>query len=178
MMQTGLLSRIADFSNPLASAGSIQEITFKPGTFAIQLSKVWECCWANWPAAPEGPRKTIGQLNWPADWERVLAALLTIWSKARMAKFQVMNSTTGRKPFMAAPTPMPAKPSSAIGVSITLLGPNSSNKPLLTLYAPSYWATSSPIRKTVSSRRISSINASLSASRSASSLLICSFCQF
>ena len=46
-----------------------------------------------------------------------------IWSIACMAKFQVMNSTIGRSPAMAAPTPMPAKPCSVIGVSITRLCP-------------------------------------------------------
>ena len=45
-----------------------------------------------------------------------------IWSIACMAKFQVMNSTIGFRPAMAAPTPMPAKPCSVIGVSITRLG--------------------------------------------------------
>ena len=37
---TGSSSRIADFNNPLASLGSIQDITFKPGQLANQLSKV------------------------------------------------------------------------------------------------------------------------------------------
>ena len=56
-----------------------------------------------------------------------------IWSLASTAKFQVMYSTIGRSPFMAAPTAMPVKPSSAMGVSITRLAPNSSSMPLLTL---------------------------------------------
>ena len=45
-----------------------------------------------------------------------------IWSIACMAKFQVMNSMIGRRPANAAPTPMPAKPCSVIGVSTTRCG--------------------------------------------------------
>ena len=75
-----------------------------------------------------------------------------------------MYSTIGRHPFMAEPTAIPAKPNSAIGVSITLFGPNSSSMPFEALYAPLYSATSSPIKYTVSSRRISSLMASQIAS--------------
>src|SRR5690606_27613933 len=106
---------MADLSSPLASAGSIQLITFSPGVLAIQASNIWECCCANWPADPDGPRNTMGQPYWPPDCESVLAALLTIWSNASMAKFQVINSTIGFRPFIAAPTPRPAKPSSVMG---------------------------------------------------------------
>ena len=56
-----------------------------------------------------------------------------MWSIACMAKFQVMNSTIGRSPAIAAPTPRPAKPYSVIGVSMTRLAPNSSSRPWLTL---------------------------------------------
>ena len=63
----------------------------------------------------------------------VLAAELMIWSIACMAKFQVMNSTIGFRPASAAPTPMPAKPCSVIGVSITRLSPNSCSRFWLTL---------------------------------------------
>ena len=48
---------------------------------------------------------------------------------ARSAKFQVMNSMTGRSPTMAAPTPTPAKPSSVIGVSTTRIGPELVEQP-------------------------------------------------
>jgi hypothetical protein len=48
-----------------------------------------------------------------------LAAELMIWSIACMAKLKVMNSTMGRSPPKAAPTPRPAKPCSVIGVSMT-----------------------------------------------------------
>src|SRR6516162_8997193 len=82
-----------------------------------------------------------------------------------MAKLKVMNSTIGRSPAKAVPTPSPAKPCSVIGVSITRRSPNSWSRPWLTLYAPWYSPTSSPSRKTVSSRRISSDIASRSASR-------------
>ncbi len=61
----------------------------------------------------------------------VLAAELMIWSTACMAKFQVMNSTIGFRPANAAPTPMPAKPCSVIGVSMMRFGPNSSSRPWL-----------------------------------------------
>jgi hypothetical protein len=44
-----------------------------------------------------------------------------------------MNSMMGRMPAIAAPTPRPAKPFSAIGVSTTRSGPNSSSMPWLTL---------------------------------------------
>jgi len=79
-------------------------------------------------------------------------------------KLKVINSQMGLNPFMAAPTAIPAKPSSAIGVSITRLGPNSSSMPWLTLYAPLYSATSSPSKNTRSSLRISSCMASRNAS--------------
>ena len=62
---------------------------------------------------------------------------------------------------MAAPTPMPVKPDSEIGESRTRSVPNSSTKPLSTLKGVPASATSSPIIKTDSSRRISSANASL-----------------
>ena len=130
---TGLLSRIADLSRPLASAGVAGATTFRPGMCATQDSQAWECCAASWSAAPFGPRNTIGIGIWPPDSYRIFAAELTIWSSARTAKFHVMNSTTGRRPAMAAPTPIPAKPSSAMGVSTTRVGPNSSSRPRLTL---------------------------------------------
>src|SRR4051812_41782404 len=76
-----------------------------------------------------------------------------------------MNSTIGRSPVMAAPMPMPEKPASEIGVSITRRGPNLSSIPSETLYAPLYWPTSSPMRKTFSSRSISSVIAWRRASR-------------
>jgi hypothetical protein len=66
-----------------------------------------------------------------------LAAEFTIWSSASRAKLNVIISTTGRSPVMAAPIPTPVKPDSAIGVSTTRLGPKSFKRPWVTLYAPS-----------------------------------------
>ena len=82
---------------------------------------------------PELPRKTIGTANWPPLMYRMLAALLTIWSIATRLKLKVMNSMIGRSPAIAAPMPMPANPSSEIGVSITRRGPNRLSIPWLTL---------------------------------------------
>jgi hypothetical protein len=62
-----------------------------------------------------------------------LAAELTSWSIACMAKLKVMNSTMGFSPASAAPTPKPAKPCSVIGVSTTRLAPNSCSRPWVTL---------------------------------------------
>jgi len=55
------------------------------------------------------------------------------WSIAVSEKFQVMNSMIGRSPTMAAPMPIPAKPVSAIGVSITRRSPKRSSMPSDTL---------------------------------------------
>src|SRR5215467_12242068 len=88
-----------------------------------------------------------------------------IWSIACMAKLKVMNSTMGLRPAIAVPIPSPAKPCSVIGVSMTRAAPNSCSRPCVTLYAPWYSATSSPITNTAGSRRISSAMASRNASR-------------
>lgn len=91
-----------------------------------------------------------------------------------MAKLKVMNSMIGLVPARAAPTPIPVKPISVMGVSMILFSPYLSYKPLLTytpqykemicrsrvtLYAPLYLATSSPIKKTAGSRANSSSKA-------------------
>src|SRR5438309_1932438 len=72
-----------------------------------------------------------------------------------------MMSTTGRSPVMAAPTPSPVMPGSEIGESSTRSVPNSSTRPASTLKGVPASATSSPITKIVSSRRNSSVRASL-----------------
>src|SRR5437588_8125676 len=72
-------------------------------------------------------------------------------------------STTGRKPVMAAPTPIPVKPASEIGVSRTRSAPNSSTSPDSTLKGVPASATSSPKMHTRESRRISSARASRTA---------------
>src|SRR5467141_1899933 len=82
-----------------------------------------------------------------------------------------MMSTTGRKPVIAAPTPMPVKPASEIGVSITRSAPNSSTSPDSTLNGVPASATSSPKMHTRLSRRISSASASRIACANVSSLV-------
>src|SRR6266436_545076 len=80
-------------------------------------------------------------------------------------------STTGRKPVIAAPTPIPVKPASEIGVSITRSAPNSSTRPDNTLNGVPASATSSPKMHTRESRRISSASASRTACANVSSRL-------
>src|SRR5438309_302115 len=80
-----------------------------------------------------------------------------------------MMSTTGRRPVMAAPTPIPVNPGSEIGVSITRSLPNSSTRPDRTLNGVPASATSSPMMHTRESRRISSASASRMASPNVSS---------
>ena len=63
----------------------------------------------------------------------MFGALLTIWSNATSENENVMNSMMGRSPTIAAPTPNPANPASAMGVSMTRLGPKRSSKPWLIL---------------------------------------------
>src|SRR5256712_13016894 len=75
-----------------------------------------------------------------------------------------MISTTGRRPVIAAPTPIPVNPGSEIGVSITRSLPNSSTNPDKSLKDVPASATSSPIMHTRGSRRISSASASRIAS--------------
>src|SRR3954447_1691951 len=80
-----------------------------------------------------------------------------------------MMSTTGRIPVIAAPSARPVMPGSEIGESTTRSVPNSSTSPARTLNGVPASATSSPITKTVGSRRISSRNASFTAWESVSS---------
>src|SRR4029079_537861 len=80
-----------------------------------------------------------------------------------------MMSTIGRMPVIAAPTPRPVKPASEIGVSMMRSLPNSSTRPVSTLNVVPASATSSPMRTTRGSRRISSAIASLIASPNVSS---------
>ena len=53
-----------------------------------------------------------------------------------MPKLNVMSSTIGCNPAIAAPMASPVNPASVIGVSSTRWEPNSSTNPLLTLKAP------------------------------------------
>src|SRR5437899_12138603 len=80
-----------------------------------------------------------------------------------------MMSTTGRKPVIAAPTPIPVNPASEIGVSSTRSDPNSSPRPDNTLNGVPASATSSPKMHTRGSRRISSASASRTACANVSS---------
>src|SRR6267378_3731019 len=75
-----------------------------------------------------------------------------------------MISTTGLIPVIAAPTAIPVKPASDMGVSTMRSVPNSSTSPLRTLYTVPASAMSSPQMKTRESRRISSARASRTAS--------------
>src|SRR5579864_4616468 len=75
-----------------------------------------------------------------------------------------MISTTGRSTVIDAPTPMPVTPCSEIRVSMTRDFPNSSTIPDNTLNGVPASATSSPMMKTLGSRRISSDSASRTAS--------------
>ena len=59
--------------------------------------------------------------------------MLTIWSIATREKLNVIISTTGRRPVIAAPIPTPVNPDSQIGVSTTRRGPNSLRSPCVTL---------------------------------------------
>src|SRR5918911_1122421 len=80
-----------------------------------------------------------------------------------------MMSTTGRMPVIAAPSPIPEMPASEIGESMIRSGPNSSRRPDSTWNGVPASATSSPMTKTVGSRRSSSASASFTACESVSS---------
>jgi hypothetical protein len=67
MKITGLSSRMALLSSPLASAGVAGITTLSPGMWAYQLSNAWECCEASCNADPPGPRNTAGTPTWPFD---------------------------------------------------------------------------------------------------------------
>ena len=146
--KTGSGSAMEVRSRPLASMALLGITILTPGTLLYRPSTHQLCVLPSWPPAPSLPRKTMGQPHCPPDMYSILGALLRIWSAATRLKDQLMNSTMGRSPPMAAAMAMPVKPFSLMGVSMTRLGPNSSSMPWLTLYAPLYSATSSPSRKT------------------------------
>src|SRR5271169_3442567 len=87
----------------------------------------------------------------------------------KVMKSPNMMSTTGRRPVMAAPTPMPVNPASEMGVSTIRSEPNSSTSPESTLNGVPASATSSPKMHTRESRRISSASASRTACANVSS---------
>src|SRR6266481_1634859 len=144
-----------------------------PGTCMSQVSSDWECCAALPPPAPTLDRSTIGTCAWPPNMYRNFAAWLTSGSIANGRKSPYINSTTGRIPVAAAPTPTATMPSSEIGLSRTLDGPNSLAKPSVTPNTPPpspQTPISSPSRKTLRSRIISSRNASFKAAEYVMSL--------
>mmetsp|Transcript_65201 Transcript_65201/g.153966 ORF Transcript_65201/g.153966 Transcript_65201/m.153966 type:complete len:211 (-) Transcript_65201:334-966(-) len=73
---TGLGSRMAALSNPLASSASYGERTVKPGQCPYHDAKHCECCAATPAAAPLGPRKTMGTLICPPLMYNAFAAEL------------------------------------------------------------------------------------------------------
>ena len=90
---------------------------------ANMTSMLCECWAVSCAPAPAGVRMTSGTPTLPPNIWRTFAAWFTTMSIATRMKLMVMISTTGRRPSMAAPTPAPTKPSSAIGVSRTRRGP-------------------------------------------------------
>ena len=67
MKITGLSSRIAALSSPLASAAVLGTATSRPGTCRYQDSS--ECEWVgpSWWPAPCGIRITSGTFTWPPN---------------------------------------------------------------------------------------------------------------
>ena len=67
MKITGLSSRMAALSRPLASAGVDGTATSRPGTCRKKASK--ECEWVgpSWWPAPCGMRITSGTFAWPPN---------------------------------------------------------------------------------------------------------------
>jgi hypothetical protein len=61
---------------------------------------------------------------------------LLIWSEDISAKSMYINSTTGRKPIMAAPTAVPQIAASEIGALKTRSRPKFSNNPFESLKRP------------------------------------------
>jgi hypothetical protein len=103
--------------------------TFKPGMWAKNVSRLWEC-WAASPVpAPPWVRMTRGIFAFPPVMYLNFAAWFTIWSIAIVAKSTYMISTTGLIPRIAAPTPDPIIATSDIGLDRTLFFPNFSMSP-------------------------------------------------
>ena len=64
---TGLSSRIAVTSSPLASAGVEGSATLSPGTWAGHACRLWLCCAADRRVAPIVVRMTMGTRSLPPD---------------------------------------------------------------------------------------------------------------
>ena len=119
----GLSSRTAATIRPFTSYGEEGSATFRPGTWASQASRLW-LCWG--PAdrpAPPAVVSVSGTETSPPNMNFSLAAWLYSWSMATPMKSKNIRSQTGRRPRAAAPTPIPMKPISEIGVSMTRLSP-------------------------------------------------------
>ena len=67
MKTTGLSSRIAVFSRPLASAGVDGIATFRPGMWLTHACRLWLCCAADRRVAPSVVRSTSGTRRLPPD---------------------------------------------------------------------------------------------------------------
>jgi hypothetical protein len=140
---------------PTTSAGFEGATTFSPGTAMAQLAMSWECCAPKRRPPPLPDLMTSGKDICPFVMYRDLAIWLTTMSQQTAKKSENMISAMGRRPVMAAPIAAPRMACSEMGVSRTLVGPNSSSRPAVVLNTPPATAMSSP-RKTIdSSRRIS-----------------------
>ena len=93
------------------------------GQLGAQHSTAFESLYANIPGL-----KVISVSN-PYDGKGLLKSANRDDDPVVFMESEVMYSTIGLKPFCAAPTATAVNPSSAIGVSITRFGPNSSNIP-------------------------------------------------
>lgn len=115
---------MADLRSPLASAGVAGITTLSPGTWAAQASRLPECCGPAFRPAPMCVRSTSGRRTWPPNMYRIFAIWLTTWSQQVAMKSMNMTSTTGRRPFTAAPIAAPTIAVSLMGVSRTRSFPN------------------------------------------------------
>ncbi len=140
---------------PTTSRGVEGVTTLTPGTAIAQFSTACECCAPNLRLPPLPVLMTSGIVTWPLVMYRVFAISFTTRSQHTAKKSENMISATGRSPVIAAPIAAPRIACSAMGVSITRLGPNSSRRPTVVLNTPPDPATSSPMSTTRSSRRIS-----------------------
>src|SRR3954467_7291966 len=119
---TGLSSRIAALSSPLASAGVDGQTIFSPGTPCNQLIGTWEWMAPKRPPPPMAERTTSGTLACSLERYQYLAAWLTRLSMVSGRKSPNMISITGRRPAMALPYAAPARASSESGGSNTPRG--------------------------------------------------------
>ena len=93
-------------------------------------------------AARPGRRSCSG--SWRSGWRPC--------PRSTAKKSENISSAIGRRPVIAAPIAAPTIACSLIGVSRTRSGPNSSNRPSVSLNTPPAAPTSSPMRTTVGSR--------------------------